>query len=495
MLQQILHDMYIDPELLAELSDVQKHILFYKMREEQLRRWREREALEVVAQAEGLRPPKVKREEGKPPEKMCKDSSEYSIKQPGLIDRVPYGHTVPSFTLFAPVVAYANSDVFLLPSCSSFCCEAASDKHIRWLLGADGEVWVWIMGEGPGDKPYEEISEELIAERARLQAQREAEELWRQKEAEITKKFRDALANEKARILAEKWKVEMEDRKAAKVLEERIREEFKRKEEEERKRGEEQIRLREEQRAKELYWTLKQAQLQSPARENEEREWEEQLRRSKAADEERSCRAQRARDEYRRHSLRAIQKGTVAGLSSMFRELGQSHEQEARLYHHLPGPGPPPCLAIPVSRTWERPLRPVSREVIVRWFKEEQLPRRAGFERNTESIAPWFHGIISREDAEDLLENMTEGAFLVRVSEKIWGYTLSYRLQKGFKHFLVDASGDFYSFLGVDPNRHATLTDLIDFHKEEIITVSGGELLQEPCGQRDSPPDYHLLFE
>ncbi|XP_020928519.1 SH2 domain-containing protein 4B isoform X2 [Sus scrofa] len=329
MLQQILHDMYIDPELLAELSDVQKHILFYKMREEQLRRWREREAWEALAEVEGLRPPKAKR--------------------------------------------------------------AASDKHIQWLLGADGEVWVWIMGEGPGDKPYEEISEELISERARLQAQREAKELWRQKEAEITKKFRDALANEKARILAGKWKVEMEDRKAAKVLEERIHEEFRRKEEEERKRGEEQIRLQEEQRAKELYWTLKQAQLQSQASEKEEREWEEQLRRSKEADEERSRRAQRARDEYRRHSLRAIQKGTVAGLSSRFRELGQSPEQEARLCHHLPGQGPPPPLAMP-GRSWERPLRPVSREVIVRWFKEEQLPRGAGFERNTKSIASWFHG-------------------------------------------------------------------------------------------------------
>ncbi|XP_070472855.1 SH2 domain-containing protein 4B isoform X3 [Equus przewalskii] len=330
MLQQILHDMYIDPELLAELSNVQKHILFYKMREEQLRRWREREAWEALAQAEGLRPPTVKR--------------------------------------------------------------AASDKHIQWLLGADGEVWVWIMGDGPGDKPYEEISEELMAQRARLQAQREAEELWRQKEAEITKKFRDALANEKARILAEKWKVEMEDRKAAKVLEEeRIHEEFKRKEEEERKRGEEQIRLQEEQRAKELYWSLKRAQLQSPASESEERAWEEQLRRSKAADEERSRRAQRARDEYRRHSLRAIQKGTVAGLSSMFRELGQSHEQEARLCHHLSGPGPPGPLAVP-ARAWERPLRPVSRAAIVRWFKEEQLPRRAGFERSTKAIAPWFHG-------------------------------------------------------------------------------------------------------
>lgn len=51
---------------------------------------------------------------------------------------------------------------------------------------------------------------------------------------------------------------------------------FQRKEEEERKRGEEQIRLQEEQRARELYWTLKQAQLHCHPSEKEEREWEEQ---------------------------------------------------------------------------------------------------------------------------------------------------------------------------------------------------------------------------
>ncbi|KAI1236450.1 hypothetical protein IHE44_0001743 [Lamprotornis superbus] len=489
MLQQILRDMYIDPELLAELNEEQKQILFYKMREEQLRRWRERE------------------EKARMEEAVLRKTARH--KQSKICELLLF-----------------------------FRAGDGNSKRVQWLRGKDGEVWVWVMGEAPGDKPYEQISEELIAERARQQAQKEAEELWRQKEAEITKKFRDAMAQEKARIVAEKWKIEMEDRKAAKLEEEKIQDELKKREEEERQRGEELIRQQEEIRAQELYLSLKQAQQHSQHSDHDQ-EWEEQLRRSKAADEERSHQARRARDEYRRQSLRAIQKGRVAGLSHLFQGTNLSTDQEIKLNNNSatallsptaksrlvcagvvlkvfswidPSPiptistsyssgfgSPQSCYFLMMQRKecaiWERPARPFSRDLIVRWFKEEQLPRRAGLERNTNRIAPWFHGIISRQEAEELLMNKSEGAFLVRVSEKIWGYALSYRQQNGFKHFLVDASGDFYSFLGVDPNRHPTLTDLIDFHKEEIITSSGGELLLEPCGQQKNPPDYSPLFE
>ncbi|XP_039634098.1 LOW QUALITY PROTEIN: SH2 domain-containing protein 4A-like [Perca fluviatilis] len=85
MLQQILKDMYIDPDVLNALNEDQKKTLFLKMRQEQVRRWKEREE-------------KVEREGG---DAECK-------------------RTKP---------------------------KQANSKNVSWLLGRDGDVAVIVIGE------------------------------------------------------------------------------------------------------------------------------------------------------------------------------------------------------------------------------------------------------------------------------------------------------------------------------------------------------------
>ncbi|XP_042273862.1 SH2 domain-containing protein 4A isoform X1 [Thunnus thynnus] len=83
MLAKILEDMWVEPEVLEALSEEQKRILFLKMREEQVRRWREREERE---------------------EREAQDNNNTRPKK-------------------------------------------ASNKHVRWLLGRDGDVSVIVIGE------------------------------------------------------------------------------------------------------------------------------------------------------------------------------------------------------------------------------------------------------------------------------------------------------------------------------------------------------------
>ncbi|XP_030009806.1 SH2 domain-containing protein 4A [Sphaeramia orbicularis] len=85
MLQQILKDMYIDPDVLNALNEDQKKTLFLKMRQEQVRRWQERE------------------------EKLEREGGDAELKR-----------TKP---------------------------KKANSKSVSWLLGRDGDVAVLVIGE------------------------------------------------------------------------------------------------------------------------------------------------------------------------------------------------------------------------------------------------------------------------------------------------------------------------------------------------------------
>lgn len=79
-------------------------------------------------------------------------------------------------------------------------------------------------------------------------------------------------------------------------------------------------------------------------------------------------------------------------------------------------------------------------------------------------MLPFSPGIISREEAEDLLKKGSHGSFLVRVSERIFGYVLSYQSPDGFKHFLIDTTDNCYMLLG-DQIKFASLGELVEYHK------------------------------
>lgn len=119
-----------------------------------------------------------------------------------------------------------------------------------------------------------------------------------------------------------------------------------------------------------------------------------------------------------------------------------------------------------------RPPKPQSREAIVEWYLKEELPSGSGLEIGTSRFAPWFHGIIGREEAEQLLKPpRPAGSFLVRVSARIWGYAISYNVDAvggRVKHFLIEKvteNGGGYQLYGTNQLVHASLWDLITYHQ------------------------------
>ncbi|XP_070544779.1 SH2 domain-containing protein 4B-like [Ptychodera flava] len=442
MLQQILRDMYIEPELLAELSEDQKQVLFVKMREEQVRRWQESE------------------------EKTEKE----------------------------------NSRNFNRP-------QKKVKKRVQIALGTDGEPWTWVMGDHKDDKSYDQLIDEVQLERARKLAAAEEAEQRAKEEQERLRRQREAeqrLERERTKLDEERRKKDEEQAlfaslkqaklEAEKLEKQRLEKESQMREiaakekklKEERERQEQEIRRREKERARELYQKWKrQAALNSQAEESETKQqdeiWKVQLRRSKKADKERSEAAKRARVSLR-------MSGDYSGLS--FADVAlQVHNR------NLAQKGKPGIPPKPQNQSRGRPARPKCRGDVIQWIKEVEAPKGVGIDPTTNKVAEWFHGIIPRQEAEELLKNKHVGTFLVRVSERVWGYTISFMDADRIKHFLIDTSDNTYQFFGANQLAHNSLYELVTYYKNTPISEVGQEYLRTPCGQVKDPPDYADILD
>ncbi|XP_070186908.1 SH2 domain-containing protein 4B-like isoform X4 [Littorina saxatilis] len=420
MLQQILKDMYIDPEILKELDEEQKQILFVKMREEQVRRWKEKE--EDFEEEIRLRPRQPK---------------------PGA-------------------------------------------KKVNFRTGQDGCEWVWVMGEHNSDLTIEEILEQEAQRKAQAQAETEALEL-RQKEAitRTSQKAREEVA--KIEQLRQQYE-EAEKKRLQELSEEQTRL---------RRKSLENMETVKKRRSTEIYdrWREQRQQIDKQAEEASkvvEASFKEQEKKSKEADKEMRTMAQRARIEYK-ESLRRT--------NNMI-QTTKAFEGSATPPENKP-PIPPKkhlmsrqsTLSAPNNKSKPRPLRPRNHNMVIDWFFSEEKDKGSGLNPETGKIATWFHGIISRLEAEKLLADKGTGAFLVRVSERVWGYTISYQEKNRCKHFLVDTTDLGYQFFGANQVIHKSLAELVNFHKDTPITISGQERLVEAVGQISDPPDYCELFQ
>lgn len=488
ILSEILSTGHVDEELLAALDDDQKQLLFCQMRSEQVRKWE-------IAEAEFERTGPLNRRQKK--------------------------------------------------------------KGLKWLTGVDGEVWVWVMGDHEQDKTIDEILEEESREKAHALAMRELRagasdsdedaliaQLGRLRVGSQNHENYDNLYNnditgttpillfqpskpimsqppqivttttvssystpqpQKAQLIRgekppvpqkpttgyfatfsssppqiydlapvpntngfnhHKWETPMIESNMTNGVRMRApRADEGRREEEVQKRESEIFQSLVEERER----------LQREAEIMEDREktlWEEQERKAREAEHAQRELAQKAREKHQQ-MIR-----TSTSILPALKDHKAGSLREAISRKNLP-----------------RPPKPKSRAAIIEWFQREELPRGTGLDPKTRAPAPWFHGIISRDQSEVLLANKPTGSFLVRVSERIWGYTVSYASRDGtFKHFLVEKIPEGYQFLGTNQVVHDELFDLVAYHETAPITAKGAEILKWAVGQPTRPADYTELI-
>ncbi|KAM9002762.1 SH2 domain-containing protein 2A isoform 1-T2 [Sarcophilus harrisii] len=117
------------------------------------------------------------------------------------------------------------------------------------------------------------------------------------------------------------------------------------------------------------------------------------------------------------------------------------------------------------------------------WFQKTQAPWFLD-----DGEAPiWFHGFITRREAERLLKNKPPGCYLVRFSESAVAFVLTYRSRSCYRHFLLSQQPDGRHVVLGEDSAHERLPDLLRYYT--LCPLSPyGEHLTQPCARQTPAP-------
>ncbi|KYM93451.1 Protein E(sev)2B [Cyphomyrmex costatus] len=118
-------------------------------------------------------------------------------------------------------------------------------------------------------------------------------------------------------------------------------------------------------------------------------------------------------------------------------------------------------------------LKILNMEDDMNWYRAELDSREGLIPSNYIEMKShdWYYGRITRADAERLLMNKHEGAFLIRISESSPGdFSLSVKCSDGVQHFKVlrDAQGKFFLWVV----KFNSLNELVEYHRTASVSRS-----------------------
>ncbi|KAM5172090.1 uncharacterized protein ACMZJ9_004946 [Mantella aurantiaca] len=99
--------------------------------------------------------------------------------------------------------------------------------------------------------------------------------------------------------------------------------------------------------------------------------------------------------------------------------------------------------------------------------------------KNTEDGLPdWYHGLMARGESEDLLENEEIGTFMITLSQRTFGYILSYKGIERCRHFVISQLANGELVVSGDSCCHDSLPALIRHYQNTPIQPYGETLAQ-----------------